>query len=236
MPLGYYGGFYFDRTYLLVLIGAVISLAASAALKSAYAKYRQVYNRAGMTGAEAAQRLLHSQGIYDVQVHPISGELTDHYNIRERSVGLSGDIYNGRSLAAVGIAAHECGHAVQHSQGYMPIQIRDAVAPAANIGCGLAMPIFIAGLIFSLPVLLKAGILLFSLAALFQILTLPIEFNASKRGMRLLVENRILTEEELPGVRRVLTAAAMTYVAALAATLLQLLRLIILAGGRRDDN
>ncbi len=232
----YYGGFYFDRTYWLVLIGALISLAASGMLKSAYAKYRQVYCRSGMTGAEAAQRLLHSQGIYDVQVHPVRGELSDHYNIRERSVGLSGDIYSGRSLASVGIAAHECGHAVQHSQGYVPIQIRDAVAPVANIGCSLAMPIFILGLIFSMPVLLKAGILLFSLAALFQILTLPIEFNASKRGMRMLVENGILAEDELPGVRRVLTAAAMTYVAALAATLLQLLRLIILAGGRRNDD
>ena len=151
-------------------------------------------------------------------------------------MGLSGDIYSGRSLASVGIAAHECGHAVQHSQGYVPIQIRDAVAPVANIGCSLAMPIFILGLIFSMPALLKVGILLFSLAALFQILTLPIEFNASKRGMRMLVENGILAEDELPGVRRVLTAAAMTYVAALAATLLQLLRLIILAGGRRNDD
>ena len=219
----YYGGFYFDRTYWLVLIGALISLAASGMLKSAYAKYRQVYCRSGMTGAEAAQRLLHSQGIYDVQVHPVRGELSDHYNIRERSVGLSGDIYSGRSLASVGIAAHECGHAVQHSQGYVPIQIRDAVAPVANIGCSLAMPIFILGLIFSMPALLKVGILLFSLAA-------------SKRGMRMLVENGILAEDELPGVRRVLTAAAMTYVAALAATLLQLLRLIILAGGRRNDD
>ena len=231
-----YFGFYWDNTYILVLLGAVISMIASSVLKSNYAKYRRVYTRSGITGAEAARRLLQSQGIYDVQVYQISGELTDHYNIRERSVGLSGDIFHGSSLASVGVAAHECGHAVQHSQGYLPIQIRDAVAPAANIGCSLSMPIFVAGVIFSMPVLLKAGILLFSLAALFQVLTLPIEFNASRRGMRLLVENGILAEDELPGVRKVLSAAAMTYVAALLATLLQLLRLVILAGGRdRDD-
>lgn len=231
-----YFGFYWDNTYILVLLGAVISMIASGVLKSNYAKYRRVYTRSGITGAEAARRLLQSQGIYDVQVYQISGELTDHYNIRERSVGLSGDIFHGSSLASVGVAAHECGHAVQHSQGYLPIQIRDAVAPVANIGCSLSMPIFVAGLIFSMPVLLKAGILLFSLAALFQVLTLPIEFNASRRGMRLLVENGILAEDELPGVRKVLSAAAMTYVAALLATLLQLLRLVILAGGRdRDD-
>ena len=205
-----YFGFYWDNTYILVLLGAVVSMIASGVLKSNYAKYRRVYTRSGITGAEAARRLLQSQGIYDVQVYQISGELTDHYNIRERSVGLSGDIFHGSSLASVGVAAHECGHAVQHSQGYLPIQIRDAVAPAANIGC--------------------------SLSALFQVLTLPIEFNASRRGMRLLVENGILAEDELPGVRKVLSAAAMTYVAALLATLLQLLRLVILAGGRdRDD-
>ena len=221
---GYYG---FDWTYLLLIIGMLLSLAASAKLKSTFARYKRVRSASGLTGEEAARRILYSAGITDVQVRPVAGSLTDHYDPRTKTVNLSQDIYGQTSLAAVGVAAHECGHAIQHATNYAPLEMRSAIVPAANIGSSLSWPLFLIGLF--------AGIVLFSLAVLFQLVTLPVEVNASARALKMLQSTGILGADETKGARKVLTAAAMTYVAALAASILQLLRLVILAGGRRDD-
>lgn len=232
---GYPFGFYFDPTYFLLVIGMVLSLGASAKMKSTFAKYRAVRSRSGFTGMEAARRILHTAGIYDVEIVPISGSLTDHYDPRSKRLALSQDVYNRTSVAAVCVAAHECGHAIQHASGYAPLNLRSAIVPLANLGSGLSWPIFLAGLIFSIRSLTTAGIVLFSLAVLFQLVTLPVEFNASSRALKLLGTTGILSPEENMGAKRVLTAAALTYVAALASSILQLLRLIILAGGRDRD-
>lgn len=181
------------------------------------------------------QRILRAAGITDVQVVPIRGSLTDHYDPRTKTVSLSEDIYGRNSLAAVGVAAHECGHAIQDAINYAPLNIRSAIVPAANIGSQLSWPLFIAGLIFSIDPLVTLGIVLFSLAVLFQLVTLPVEINASSRALKMLESTGILGADEKKGARKVLTAAALTYVAALAASILQLLRLIILAGGRDRD-
>ena len=231
---GYYG-WGMDPTILLLVIGMLLSLAASAKLRSTFAVYKKVRSHSGITGAEAAQRILRAAGITDVQVVPIRGSLTDHYDPRTKTVSLSEDIYGRNSLAAVGVAAHECGHAIQDAINYAPLNIRSAIVPVANLGSSLSWPIFLAGLIFSMRSLLMLGIVLFSLAVLFQLVTLPVEFNASSRALRLLESTGILSTEENLGARRVLTAAALTYVAALASSILQLLRLIILAGGRDRD-
>lgn len=230
-----YGFWGFDRTYLLLIIGMVLSLMASAKLKSTFSVYRKVRSASGLTGAEAAQRILRSAGIYDVQVVPIQGSLTDHYDPQKKILGLSQDVYGQTSLAAVGVAAHECGHAIQHSNNYALLNLRSAIVPAANIGANISWPLFLAGLIFSIRPLLTLGILLFSLAVLFQLVTLPVEINASSRALRMLQTTGILSPDENRGARKVLTAAALTYVAALASSILQLLRLIILAGGRDRD-
>ncbi|MDC7288876.1 zinc metallopeptidase [Blautia schinkii] len=230
-----YGFFGFDPTYLLLIIGMLLSLAASAKMKSTFATYKKIRSASGLTGAETAQRVLRAAGITDVQVVPISGSLTDHYDPRTKKVCLSEDVYNRTSLAAVGVAAHECGHAVQHAVNYAPLNLRSAIVPVANIGSTLSWPLFLAGLIFSIRPLLTVGIVLFSLAVLFQLITLPVEFNASSRALQMLGSTGILGVEENAGARKVLTAAALTYVAALAASILQLLRLIILAGGRNRD-
>ena len=232
-----YGGFYyrFDPTYLLLVIGMLLSLAASSRLKRTFATYSRIRSSSGMTGAQAARRILNSRGLYDVQVFPVSGNLTDHYDPRTRRVCLSQASYNQTSLAAVGVAAHECGHAVQHAENYGPLNLRSSLVPVANLGSTLAWPLFLIGLIFSMRPLLKAGIVLFSAAVLFQLVTLPVEYNASDRALRLLTETGILGSDEVRGSRKVLSAAALTYVAALAGSVLQLLRLIILAGGRNRD-
>ena len=227
---GYYG-WGMDPTVLLLVIGMLLSLAASAKLHSTFAVYRKVRNHSGITGAEAAQRILRAAGITDVQVVPI----TDHYDPRTKTVSLSEDIYGRNSLAAVGVAAHECGHAIQDAINYAPLNIRSAIVPAANIGSQLSWPLFIAGLIFSIRPLVTLGIVLFSLAVLFQLVTLPVEINASSRALKMLESTGILGTDEKKGAKKVLTAAALTYVAALAASILQLLRLIILAGGRNRD-
>ena len=231
---GYYG-WGMDPTILLLVIGMLLSLAASAKLRSTFAVYKKVRSHSGITGAEAAQRILRAAGITDVQVVPIRGSLTDHYDPRTKTVSLSEDIYGRNSLAAVGVAAHECGHAIQDAINYAPLNIRSAIVPAANIGSQLSWPLFIAGLIFSIDPLVTLGIVLFSLAVLFQIITLPVEFNASGRALKILKNSGMLYESEVREARSVLTAAALTYVAALAASILQLLRLIILAGGRDRD-
>lgn len=228
----YYG---FDPTYILLIIGMLLSLAASAKLKSTFAIYRRMESASGMTGAEAAQRILRNAGVYDVRIEPISGELTDHYDPRTKVVRLSEPIYNKTSLAAVGVAAHECGHAIQHATNYAPLSIRSAIVPIANFGSTLSWPLFLAGLVLSIQPLLTAGILLFTAAVLFQLVTLPVEINASSRALKLLNADGILAPQEVRGAKKVLTAAALTYVAALASSILQLLRLLILAGGRDRD-
>ena len=231
-PYGFWG---MDWTYMLLVLGMLLSLAASAGLKSTFARYRQVRSASGLTGAQAAERILRAAGIFDVQVVPISGSLTDHYDPRTKQVCLSEDSYRKTSLAAVGVAAHECGHAVQHAVHYGPLSLRTAIVPAANIGSTLSWPLFLLGLITSIQPLVTLGIALFSLAVIFQLVTLPVELNASSRALRALQSTGILGADEARGARKVLTAAALTYVAALASSVLQLFRLIILAGGRRRD-
>ena len=235
---GYYGyGFgYFDPTIWLVLIGVVISLIAQSMVQGTFHKYESVRSRTGMTGAEAARRLLQSQGIYDVDIRPVGGRLTDHYDPRTKTVNLSEAVYHSTSVSAIGVAAHECGHAIQDADSYAPLKIRGALVPVANFGATLSWPLIILGLFMgSGSVLIQIGILMFSLSVLFQLVTLPVEFNASSRAVRLLDENGILVGQEVGQTRQVLSAAALTYVAAAAASILQLLRLLILFGNRRDE-
>lgn len=238
MPFGY--GFYFDPTYILVLIGAIICLAASARVKSTFRKYNRVRSMSGMTGAQAAERILHSAGIYDVTIQHVSGELSDHYDPRNKMLRLSDSTYGSSSVAAVGVAAHECGHAIQHQTAYLPLAIRSAIVPAANFGSAMAWPLILIGLFITSNTgtfLINLGIICFSLAVLFQLVTLPVEFNASNRALRKLEDTGILGQEELRGTKKVLGAAALTYVAGAAAAILQLLRLVILFGGRgRSDD
>lgn len=237
MPYGY--GFYFDPTYILVIIGAVICLAASAKVKSTFNKYNRVRSMSGMTGAQAAERILNSAGIYDVTVQHISGNLTDHYDPRNKVLSLSDSTYGSASVAAIGVAAHECGHAIQHQTSYAPLNIRSAIVPIANFGSTIAWPLILIGLFFNSNTgtfLIDLGIICFSLAVLFQLVTLPVEFNASSRAVKILESTGILGQEELSGTRKVLGAAALTYVAGAAAAILQLLRLVILFGGRGRDN
>ena len=230
----YYWGF--DWTYLLLVIGMLLSLAASGRVKSTFARYKRIRSASGLTGAMAAERILRAAGIFDVEIVRISGSLTDHYDPGAKRLALSDDVYGSNSLAAVSVAAHECGHAIQHATGYTPLELRSAIVPLANIGANISWPLFAAGLIFSIQPLLTAGIVLFSLAVLFQLVTLPVEINASSRAMKNLESLGILGQNEKQGAKRVLSAAALTYVAALASSILQLLRLIILAGGRRRDD
>ena len=233
MPYYYYG---FDPTYVLVLIGVVLSLLASSKVKSTYAKYSRESSLSGMTGAQAAQRILSRAGIYDVTIQHVSGDLTDHYDPRNKTLNLSDTVYGNTSVAAVGVAAHECGHAIQHDRGYAALKIRSALAPVANIGANISWPLILVGLLLGgSGILIQIGILMFSLAVAFQLVTLPVEFNASKRAMNLLSETGILYQEELPKTRKVLNAAALTYVAAAASSILQLLRLVLLYGRRRND-
>ena len=227
-------GYYFDPTYFLLIIGMILSMAASARVKSTFSIYSRVRSASGLTGAEAARRILHMAGITDVTVVPISGSLTDHYNPRNKQLA-SQDVYDRTSVAAIGVAAHECGHAIQDAQNYVPLNLRSAIVPVANIGSTLSWPLFLAGLILSIRPLLTLGILLFSFAVLFQLVTLPVEFNASARALKMLESSGMLGTDEVKSAKKVLTAAALTYVAALASSILQLLRLIILAGGRDRD-
>ena len=233
---GYPYGFYFAPTYILLIIGMVLAMGASAKMKSTFSHYQKIRSRSGLTGAQAAQRILNAAGIYDVTIVPIAGSLTDHYDPRNKTVSLSQDVYGRTSVAAVCVAAHECGHAIQHNVNYAPLNMRSAIVPIANIGSSLSWPIFLLGLIMSIPALTTAGIVLFSLAVLFQLVTLPVEFNASSRALKMLESTGILGADENAGAKKVLTAAALTYVAALASSVLQLLRLVILAGGRRRDD
>ncbi len=232
-----YYGLGYDPTIILVLIGAALSLIASAKVKTTFNKYSKVRAASGMTGAEAARRILDSQGLYDVQVGHVAGNLTDHYNPSTKIVNLSDATYASTSVAAIGVAAHECGHAKQHAVQYFPLNFRSALVPVANIGSKAAIPIILLGCFLSMnQTLIQIGIWAFSLAVLFQIVTLPVEFNASSRALVLLEENGILGSNEVGQTRKVLSAAAMTYVAAAAASILQLLRLILIFGGGRRRN
>lgn len=229
---GYYP--YFDPTYILVLIGVVLSLFASMRVKTTFARYSRIGSRSGLTGAQVAEKILYNSGIYDVRIERISGTLTDHYDPRSKVLRLSDSVYGQDSLAAIGVAAHECGHAIQHQTSYAPLAIRNAIVPVANFGSMAAWPIIILGLVLSYnQFLINLGIILFSAAVLFQLITLPVEYNASNRAMAKLAETGILYGEELNQSKKVLTAAALTYVAAAAASILQLLRLLILFGGGR---
>ena len=214
-PYGY--GYYFDPTYILIIIGVIITMIASSKMNSTFRRYSRVRCHCGLTGSQAAERILNQAGIYDVSVERVSGNLTDHYDPKNKVLRLSDATYGSDSIAAIGVAAHECGHAVQHQQGYAPLKIRGAMVPAVN------------------QTLLNVGILLFSLAVIFQLVTLPVEFNASSRALRILGSTGIMYEDEVGQTRKVLSAAALTYVAGAASALLSLLRLIILFGRRDND-
>ena len=236
MPGRYYGYYYYDPTYMLIIISALISLFAQFLVNSRFSKYSRVSSRSGMTGAQAAERILQSQGIYDVAIQRVSGKLTDHYDPRNKTLNLSDAVYASTSVAAVGVAAHECGHAIQHARGYAPLSFRSALVPVANIGSQLSWLFIILGIFFGgSHTLIMIGILMFSAAVLFQLVTLPVEFNASGRALKLLSETGILQKDEVSDTRKVLSAAALTYVAAATTAVLQLLRLLRLFGGNDRD-
>ncbi len=203
-------------------------------VKRAFRRYSSVHAMCGMTGAQAAARLLQLNGITDVQIRQIGGTLTDYYDPKNKEICLSGDVYNATSVAAIGVACHEAGHACQHAQGYAPLKIRNAAIPATRIGSSLGIPLVLLGMVFTWRPLIMVGIVLYALVALFQLLTLPVEFNASRRALQTIESNQFLTEQEYRGAKKMLTAAALTYVAALASALATLLRLLLLAG-RSDD-
>ena len=203
-------------------------------VKRAFRRYSSVHAMCGMTGAQAAARLLQLNGITDVQIRQIGGTLTDYYDPKNKEICLSGDVYNATSVAAIGVACHEAGHACQHAQGYAPLKIRNAAIPATRIGSSLGIPLVLLGMVFTWRPLIMVGIVLYALVALFQLLSLPVEFNASRRALQTIESNQFLTEQEYRGAKKVLTAAALTYVAALASALATLLRLLLLAG-RSDD-
>ena len=229
-------GYYFDGTYILIIIGAIITLIASSKMNSTFRRYSRVRCHCGLTGSQAAERILNQAGIYDVSVERVSGSLTDHYDPKSKVLRLSDATYGSDSISAIGVAAHECGHAIQHQKGYVPLTIRGALVPIVNIGSNLSWVFIIAGVFMSMKqTLIHVGIILFSLAVLFQLVTLPVEFNASSRALRVLGNTGIMYEDEVHQARKVLSAAALTYVAGAAAALLSLLRLILLFGGNDRD-
>lgn len=239
MPYYYYG---FDWTYIYIILPCLlISLLTSARVNSTFRKYSQQICRRGLTGAQAAQRVLSANGVSVVRIEKISGNLTDHFDPRTNVIRLSDSVYDSASTAAVGVACHEAGHAVQYAQSYFPIKLRAAIIPITNIGSKLAMPLILIGILFTSlgslsDTIIYAGIACFSLSLVFQLITLPVEFNASRRALQAIRSSDLLTEDELQGAKKTLSAAAMTYVAATAVALAQLLRLILLFGGRRRRN
>ena len=234
MPyMGYYG---IDMYYIVLVLPCVLfAFWAQSQVNGTFNRYSRVMSRRGLTGAQAAQRILQANGITDVRIEHISGKLTDHFDPQAKVIRLSDEVYGVASIAAVGVAAHEAGHAVQYATDYAPIRIRAAIIPATRIGSNLSWPLLIAGLIFNWTALVWAGILLFGLVTVFQLATLPVEFNASRRALAAIESRNLLTDDELRGARSVLRAAAMTYVAALLVSFAQLLRLILLYGNRRRD-
>ena len=239
--MGYYG---MDWTYIVLVLPAVIfSLWASASVNSTFKKYAKQRPLCGMTGADAARRVLDANGLYHVRIEHIAGELTDHYDPSANVIRLSDAVYNNPSTAAIGVAAHEAGHAIQHATGYVPIKIRTAIVPLTNVGSRLSFPLILIGLVLAAVsglgeigmMLAYAGVICFSLCVVFQLVTLPTEFNASNRALAAIRDCGLLNREELAGSRRVLRAVAMTYVAALAVSVMQLLRLLLIVGGRRRN-
>lgn len=234
--MGYYYYYGFDPLYFLILISVVIAMVAQYKVKSTYSKYSRVRSDLGLTGAQAAQKILNMNGIYDVSIQHIAGDLTDNYNPRNKVLSLSDAVYNSTSIAAIGVAAHECGHAIQHDVGYAPLLIRNTITPVVNIASSLSWIFIAAGLFFGMsPTLIDVGIIMFSLAVLFELITLPVEFNASGRALTILSDSGMLYPDETAGAKKVLSAAAMTYVASALTAVLQLLRLIMLFGRRSDD-
>lgn len=226
---------YFDWTYILVIIGAVLSLWASAGVKSTFSDFSKVISSHGITAFEAAERILHGAGIVDVKIERVAGDLTDHYDSSTKTLRLSDTVYNSTSIAAIGVAAHECGHAIQDNEEYIPLRLRHFLVPVVNFGNKLSMPLFILGLLLGMyDTLVPLGIFLFSFAVLFQFVTLPVEFNASSRAVSILSNSGMITNTETPKVKKVLRAAAYTYLAAAAASALQLLRLILISRRRRN--
>lgn len=227
--------FYFDWTMFLALPGLLLGLWAQMKVKSSFAKYSQVYSRRGIRAEDVSRDLLSRSGNHNVTITGVSGSLTDHYDPASHTLRLSQDVMGNPSIAAIGVAAHECGHAMQQHDGYMPLKLRTAIVPVVNIGSNLYFPIFMAGILFSREPLINVGILCFALSLLFSLVTLPVEFNASNRAITMLREGGYLAEDELDGARKVLNAAAMTYVAAVVSSALQLLRLLLIARSHRDD-
>lgn len=217
--------FWYDPTYILVLIGAVISMIASWNVRSTYEKYSR-RARGGRTGREVAEMILHSAGIHDVRIEMVQGSLSDHYSPKDKVLRLSQGVYNSSSISAIGVAAHECGHAIQHKEEYGPLKLRSASVPIANFGSYLSLPLVILGVILGSTGLAHVGVILFTFVVLFQLITLPVEFNASRRARQIMVSEGILSTEEVGGATKVLNAAAMTYVAALATSILQMIRLL----------
>jgi uncharacterized protein len=225
--------FWGDSTFLLIIPVLILAIYAQVKVSGAYKKYSKIPNAVGMTGAEVARVILDRNGLKDVIIQPIQGNLTDNYNPRDLSLNLSEGVYNSRSVAAIAVAAHESGHAIQHAVGYSPIRARNSIFPMANISSTLAFPLFIAGLIFTIPALMDVGIILFAGALLFHVVTLPVEYNASSRALAQLRDKIIIDPEELNGAKAMLSAAALTYVAATLMALMQLIRLILLRNARR---
>lgn len=232
---------YFDWTYVVLVLPCVLlSLIASSSVNSTFKKYSQQFSRRGITGAQAAERVLRANGVTGVQITRVAGNLTDHFDPRSNVIRLSDNVYGSTSTAAIGVACHEAGHAVQYAVAYAPIKLRAAIIPVTNIGSKLAMPLILIGLLLSAfenvsYSFVYLGIACFGLSLVFQLITLPVEFNASRRAMRAIEDGELLTTDEQRGARKTLTAAAMTYVAATAVSLAQLLRLLVLFGRRRDD-
>ena len=236
---GYYPYYYMDSGYLLVMLMAILSLVASARVSSTYKKYSQQMTAKGITAEQATRKILDENGLYDVKIESVSGNLTDHYDPRSNVIRLSDTVRNSTSVAAVGVAAHEAGHAVQHATGYVPIKVRNAIVPVASIGSVAGPYLIIIGLLLSgamSNVLLNLGVWFFAAAVLFQLVTLPVEFNASRRAVATLQNGMYLYEEEVPAVKKVLGAAAMTYVAAAAVSIANLLRFLMLVSGRRRND
>lgn len=226
--------YYGDPTFVLLIPALILAFYAQSKVMRAFRKYSQVRAYSGLTGAEVARKLIERYRLADVTVEPTSGTLSDHYDPRTKTIRLSPEVYNETSIAALGVAAHETGHAVQHAHDYRPLAIRTGIFPIASLGSQLAFPLFFLGLIFQGTTLMNVGILLFSLAVLFQVLTLPVEFNASSRAVAMLHENGMIRNEEIAATKSVLSAAALTYVAAAAMSALQLVRLLLIRGSRND--
>ena len=231
-----YWPFFYDWTYILLIPALILSMWAQFRVSSTFSRFSKVRASSGMTATQMAEQLLHAEGVYDVSVERTRGDLTDHYDPKNMVLRLSDSTANSTSVAALGVAAHEAGHVLQHRDGYAPLMLRTAAVPVVNIGSNLSWPLFVVGLIFSWEPLLYAGIALFALAVLFALITLPVEFNASKRALAALEANGYLQPgEEMRGAKKVLSAAAMTYVASAFMAIMQLLRLLAIAGSRRDD-